>query len=91
MILSILFGVAFGAAFLSWVFAAVHWILAVRNRRPDIPMSKFISQGTLAFDPENFTPKGQKYQGRLVKGFMAFFGSLGVGIAVAITAATLSE
>jgi len=72
-------------AFASWLFALVSWVLAVANRRPEVPLTRLLFRGYAAFDSSNFTEKGQKHQRRFFIGFACFFllvfVTIGVGIA----------
>ena len=70
----------------TWLFAVVNWILAVRHRMPGQSLASHILQGTKAFDPDNFTPEGQKYQRRFLLGFGLFFLAAALSVVVGVLA-----
>lgn len=68
----------------AWLFAVVNWILAIRHRVPEQSLASHIFQGMKAFDPDNFTPEGQKYQRRFLIGFAVFFACAALSVLLGV-------
>lgn len=83
--MQIVVAVLLGAgAFGCWLFAVVHWIKAVRRRRPEISLSALLTQGFKSFDPASFTPEGGHHQKKFLRGMLLFFGFIACGIVAGV-------
>jgi len=59
-------------AFLFWLSAFVHWILALGHRRPEIRLETMLMSGFKSYDATNFLPSGQKLHRRFLFSALAF-------------------
>ena len=85
--LPFLFGIATAA---SWLFAAINWILALRNRVPGGSTLLELMSGMKAFNPDLFTEVGRRYQRRFMMGFAGFFVCMVLTVASAALTQSLS-
>jgi hypothetical protein len=72
--------VVFLVAGIAWLVALVSWVLAVRNRKPDVSLASLLFSGLRAFDATNFTEAGRPHQRRFVIAFASFFAAVIAGV-----------
>lgn len=77
-------GFCAGVAGLAWLYAVVHWVRALRLRRPDVSLGTLLANGIKSFDERNFLPEGQVHQRAFMRGLLIFFVALFCGAGGAV-------
>lgn len=83
---SLLVYVAAAGAGLCWLATFLCWLGMLRNLNGRRSVGYLLFHGLAAFDPENYTERGQLWQRRFVRCFVGFFVAiLAVAAAAALT------
>lgn len=73
----------------SWLSAMIHWMISLGHLSGRTSASMMFFRGYEAFNGDNFTPVGQRYQKRFVISSVVFLLSILLSILASVIASTL--